>query len=905
MKRILILIIGLIGVAYGQYSPTSAKSRFVNGLALGTKLDSYFNTADSNAIYWRADSVVMAKYKGTARALAFASALGSYKLVADTFFTAGYTTRARTKQQIDSLGSSVDSLITPYNTLSIANRPVFIDQFVNNFYGRGMLTAEPINTVTEQLIGSNAAAGVDNIRVADTSKFKVGGLATIKHTNGLYETYFITSKGGDGLSGTIGIHPALKYSVTTASRIERTWFNKAHPGKFYMRQLAQQIANGTEINTAIPTGNRILYTNFSDTPALSKDTMIALGGSSVSYFPASNTGVDSASPIRFILGNTPYISIATAGDGAETPLFYIDRPAQAIASVAFSSSNNANAYSIQIINDSGRAVAVYKIPTTASKKAFTIYKFPFVVSLSNKLKVRVIADTVTATANLSIAQIDVFEQSAVNKKIIAKQKSVIVGLGDSWMAGDLGSTAEREPITQQLAIELPYATIINAGVGGNTIRNMLDRFDTDVAPYNPDYVILETGTNDCYNPASSVFYPNAVNDWLDVYNQLIHKVLAIGAKPIILGVPALAQSDADVPTWPEWLLNDRARIYAQKFYRYLSKQTSDGGDYEWKLNVSDTAAMLAPYFRNTIQTNQGGTGRTTWTAGTIPVIGSGTGNPFVDLNNRFFFDSSSSSLLVGGNTRYYNAQFNLGVYNVPKIAMAATGGYTWSTYVDSINQKYRLRYEEGAIDPFIMDRSGNAEYLGSGSFGGTVRGQANGAQFRISGGGTDAGIWMTNANNILKIARWSDGANGIDLDVGTGDATIANSLTTKKIIGNSSTPSISGGSATYIGTGATTSVSGNDMAGEITLVTGTGCTSTGASNRSALTVTFASAYASAPTVIIQAIQRGGLNTTDGPSEAFFLRRDAVGATAFTVYLPIGVTLTDSTTYDITYHVIGK
>jgi trimeric autotransporter adhesin len=71
MKRILILIIGLIGVAYGQSSPTSAKTRFVNGLYVGTKLDSYFNAADSNAIYWRSDSVLRAKYKGTARTIAF------------------------------------------------------------------------------------------------------------------------------------------------------------------------------------------------------------------------------------------------------------------------------------------------------------------------------------------------------------------------------------------------------------------------------------------------------------------------------------------------------------------------------------------------------------------------------------------------------------------------------------------------------------------------------------------------------------------------------------------------------------------------------------------------------------------------------------------------------------------
>lgn len=98
---------------------------------------------------------------------------------------------------------------------------------------------------------------------------------------------------------------------------------------------------------------------------------------------------------------------------------------------------------------------------------------------------------------------------------------------------------------------------------------------------------------------------------------------------------------------------------------------------------------------------------------------------------------------------------------------------------------------------------------------------------------------------------------------------------------------------------------GNDMAGEITLVTGTGCSSTGASNRSALTVTFSSAYSIAPIVQIQAIQQGGVNTTDGPTSNFFLRRDAVGTSSFVVYLPVGVTLTDSTTYLITYQVIGR
>jgi len=82
MRYILILLL-LVSTAYGQSSPTSAKTRFVNGLYVGTKLDSYFAAADSNAIYWRADSVVMAKYKGTARALAFAVS-GGYIPYSDT-----------------------------------------------------------------------------------------------------------------------------------------------------------------------------------------------------------------------------------------------------------------------------------------------------------------------------------------------------------------------------------------------------------------------------------------------------------------------------------------------------------------------------------------------------------------------------------------------------------------------------------------------------------------------------------------------------------------------------------------------------------------------------------------------------------------------------------------------------
>jgi hypothetical protein len=147
--------------------------------------------------------------------------------------------------------------------------------------------------------------------------------------------------------------------------------------------------------------------------------------------------------------------------------------------------------------------------------------------------------------------------------------------------------------------------------------------------------------------------------------------------------------------------------------------------------------------------------------------------------------------------------------------------------------------------------------------------------------------------------------NSVDKLQVNGDTRTYGNMTANKYISAAASTSVTGGSTTYIGTGASTTIDGNDVTGTITLITGTGCGSTGASNRSALTVTFATAYANTPIVHIQAIQQGGLNTTDGPSTNFFLRRDAVSSTTFTVYLPIGITLTDSTTYLITYQIFGK
>jgi len=453
-----------------------------------------------------------------------------------------------------------------------AGKLAYIEQHISSFFGRGMLTTEVINVATEQAFVGAFNTGDATVILTDATQIKVGGCISIKHDNGRYGTYFADSKAVNN----IGIRPALRWPCMTASaRVERTWFNKAHPGKFYMRELAQRIALSTELEAAAPDGKRCLFTNVASNPNTTEDTLTPFGGATVTYLDASNLGEtgDALTPVRFALGRTAYVeTVTTSGRGVDTALFDVNGIGQAVVKVAFMAQGPANTHTIQVYDELGRLLGKYVIPSGADQRVMRIYTFPCNVSSAVKVKVRVVCSTYVTTNYFIVDQVDVFEATEISGKIIAHPSAKIVVLGDSWTAGDLGSSAQREPLTTQLALELPYATITNAGVGGNTVSNMLARFDTDVTPFAPDYVVIETGTNECYNPLSVTFSPNAIEAFVDALRDLINKVYAIGARPILLGVPAMAQSDADVPAFPEWQLNDRAKAYSRFYFESMARK---------------------------------------------------------------------------------------------------------------------------------------------------------------------------------------------------------------------------------------------------------------------------------------------------------------------------------------------
>lgn len=110
-----------------------------------------------------------------------------------------------------------------------------------------------------------------------------------------------------------------------------------------------------------------------------------------------------------------------------------------------------------------------------------------------------------------------YSYRTVSRTIEANSTHVL--LGDSWF--DTPGFAER------IAFHFPDANIINRGRGGDTLCDLLNRFDTDVPSSSPKYVWINSSINDYYDDVTQEVFKVRLQD-------LISKVQAIGATAIVL-----------------------------------------------------------------------------------------------------------------------------------------------------------------------------------------------------------------------------------------------------------------------------------------------------------------------------------------------------------------------------------
>jgi acyl-CoA thioesterase I len=94
---------------------------------------------------------------------------------------------------------------------------------------------------------------------------------------------------------------------------------------------------------------------------------------------------------------------------------------------------------------------------------------------------------------------------------------VIVAIGSSSTAG-VGASDPAHTYPALLAKELHHhwpqlaVSVINKGVGGELVAQMLGRFDRDVLPYHPQLVIWQTGSNQVLNRENLEGYAETIRE---------------------------------------------------------------------------------------------------------------------------------------------------------------------------------------------------------------------------------------------------------------------------------------------------------------------------------------------------------------------------------------------------------
>lgn len=84
-------------------------------------------------------------------------------------------------------------------------------------------------------------------------------------------------------------------------------------------------------------------------------------------------------------------------------------------------------------------------------------------------------------------------------------------------------------------------TVYNEGISGNKTENLLERFDKDVVPHNPDLVVMFIGINDVWHPVEAGGRP-IFNEIFNRFDTLIDRIKALNSD-VLLITPILFPTD--------------------------------------------------------------------------------------------------------------------------------------------------------------------------------------------------------------------------------------------------------------------------------------------------------------------------------------------------------------------------
>jgi hypothetical protein len=455
----------------------------------------------------------------------FAKKAGVYTAVAGVFdkVAGSYTQVDRvTDQQIAALFAKISDPTKPM--------PAFIEGWASNtFNGQNYNIPTGYATVAADSEGNrifnitvSGAAGDSTLTGTGFNTTQGAGTwgCSILHDNGTYGLY--TASGITATS--IAIAPPLR-ATTTAKNLAALSgeINGQHYGLQGYKALARRIFAATNAD-----GYRLRYA--ARLPANAASGWTKVGGNPFVGYQLSRNAFPSTGAGSYwnARGNVvSYLNTALAGLGVShtATLTGLTGYVELFAGLAIGS----GPFRVRVLLD---GVETFNQTYTA----FTRVAVPFSGATTGVIEV-----TTTAAVSTQIDFGDLtwwaFDRSATWTDRVIGPNDKVVQLGDSWSARYSGGIG-LEIAQAQIDAGGTTGSVTTVALGGQTSEWGLAQFDSQVAPLNPNVVVIEYFVND-----RNSFGVANYNRWLKAMYQIAIKCQAIGARPVFV-MPLQTQSQS-------------------------------------------------------------------------------------------------------------------------------------------------------------------------------------------------------------------------------------------------------------------------------------------------------------------------------------------------------------------------
>lgn len=430
--------------------------------------------------------------------------------------------------------------VRPY---SDRTRPWYIDVFWPFFRGNRLAAAVASILTTadyssSSTLTSTAAANATTLSVADGTRFRANEFITVNSGAGVPgQRFFVTSVS----SNTLTITPVVPTSIPSGAKVSSLWYNTYHLGLDGSNDWGYYVANAKQYE-AMPGINLISYggfdSNYTDANGVA-NVPVGMESLTVNTTCADYSNWATAEvQNRSRTGKSTTVTSTQIGGGLRTK-----------DSIPVAPGDNINAsliaigsyYTITVVDKANPgtviSTAIYSRTTGSGVQATAAGErqvCEFVVPAGVRdIELRITGLTAGGgTVTIEDLRIVKSRQSPLSQRYIIEDPrgGNIVLMGDSWTAGQCGTA-----LAAALAVRFPGVSVINKGVPGDRLDQMIARFTTDCVPYDPVYVIWQWGANDVGNTYSV----NTMVNNAQVANDITR---AIGAIPVHTGIPPCGDS---------------------------------------------------------------------------------------------------------------------------------------------------------------------------------------------------------------------------------------------------------------------------------------------------------------------------------------------------------------------------